>query len=405
MSMRPSHMVFLLLTAMSIAPSFSTHAFLPALPAIQASFGVSTGLVQLTLSLAMASIAAMTLIYGPVSDRYGRRPAVIGGMAMFLTGSIICMVADDIWLLIAGRVIQVGGAAAGMVLARIIARDIWGSANTARVLANLITATVIGSTLAPTVGGLLTDGLGWRSVFIALVVFSAVIAVATVAFLGETNPDLGADRSQTRIGDGIRRLVRLPVFWGYALLSALAMAIFFSFLAAAPYLMSDVLHQPARSYGLWFIGVSLAFMVGNYASSRLLRWFHMNRLIEVGVFACLGMLVVSAGVMALLPLSPAVLFVPAGLVAMLQGLIIANGMAGAMDVDPAASGAAAGLTTFLQMSISAVFAQIVGMLENGTIWPMIGCMIGASLLAVIVALRLLRMPAVPEAEAEARAAG
>lgn len=399
MSMRPGHMVFLLLTAMSIAPSFSTHAFLPALPSIQRAFDVSTGLVQLTLSLAMVSIAAMTLIYGPMSDRYGRRPTAIAGMAMFLTGSVICLLANDIWVLIAGRVVQVGGAAAGMVLARIIARDIYGSSNTARVLANLITATVIGSTLAPTVGGLLTDGLGWRSVFVAVAIFSAVIAVATGLFLGETNPALGANRVDTRLGDGIRRLVRLPVFWGYSLLSALAMAIFFSFLAAAPYLMTDVLHQPARSYGLWFIAVSLTFMVGNYASSRLLRWFHMNRLIEIGVFACLGMLVASAGVMALLPLTPAVLFVPACLVAGLQGLIIANGMAGAMDVDPAASGAAAGLTTFLQMSISAVFAQIVGVLENGTIWPMIGAMVGASVIAAIVALRLLRMPATAEVKA------
>jgi DHA1 family bicyclomycin/chloramphenicol resistance-like MFS transporter len=103
------------------------------------------------------------------------------------------------------------------------------------------------------------------------------------------------------------------------------------------------------------------------------------------VFSCLGMLSVSAGVMALLPLTPAVLFVPAALVAALQGLIIANGMAGAMDVDPTASGAAAGLTTFLQMAISAVFAQIVGELENGTVWPMVGAMTVAAVMATVTA--------------------
>lgn len=401
MSMRPSHMAFLLLTALSVAPSFTTHAFLPALPQIQQSFGVSTGVVQLTLSLAMVSIAAMTLIYGPMSDRYGRRPAVIAGMATFLAGSILCMLADSIWLLIAGRIIQVGGAAAGMVLARTIARDIYGSSDTARVLSYLIMATVVGSTLSPTIGGLLTDGLGWRSVFVTITVFSGVIAMAVLLFLRETNPDLGTDRGDTRIGDGIRRLIRNSTFWGYALLSAMAMAIFFSFLAAAPYLMSDVLHQPARAYGLWFIGVSLSFMVGNYTSTRLLRRVHMNRLIETGVFSCLAMVIVSAGAMALLPLSPAVLFVPAGVIALLQGLIIANGMAGAMDADPGAAGAAAGLTTFLQMAISAVFAQIVGVLENGTVWPMIGAMAAASVIATIVALRLLRTPA----PAEARATG
>jgi DHA1 family bicyclomycin/chloramphenicol resistance-like MFS transporter len=399
MSIRRSHMVFFLLTALSVAPSFSTHAFLPALPEIQETFAVSTGVVQLTLSLAMVSIAAMTLVYGPMSDRYGRRPAVIAGMVMFLSGSIVCMLADSIWLLIVGRVIQVGGAAAGMVLARTIARDIYGSTDTARVLSYLIMATVVGSTLSPTIGGLLTDGLGWRSVFVTIAAFSGVIAVAVTLFLRETNPDLGRDRGDARVGDGIRRLIRNQVFWGYALLSALAMAIFFSFLAAAPYLMSDVLHQPARAYGLWFIGVSLSFMVGNYTSTRLLRRYHMNRLIETGVFACLGMLIVSAGAMAMLPLSPAVLFLPAALVAALQGLIIANGMAGAMDADPNASGAAAGMTTFLQMAISAVFAQIVGVLENGTVWPMIGAMLVASVTAAIVALRLLRTPAAAEAGA------
>ncbi len=395
--MRPSHMVFLLLTAMSVAPSFSTHALLPALPAIQEAYGVSTGVVQLALSLAMVSIATMTLIYGPMSDRYGRRPTVLIGMVVFLAGSVICMLSDNIWLLIVGRIVQVGGASAGMVLARTIARDIYGSTNTAKVLSYLIMATVIGSTLSPTIGGLLTDGLGWRSVFVAVTIFAGLITLATLLFLGETNPNTAATRGDARALDGIRRLMRIPAFWGYALPSAMAMAIFFSFLAAAPYLMSHVLHQPARAYGLWFIGVSLSFMVGNYASTLMLRRVHMNRLMEVGVFSCLFALVLSAAMLAVLPLSPVVLFIPAMLVAALQGLIIANGMAGAMDVDPTASGAAAGLTTFLQMAISAVFAQIVGVLENGTVWPMIGAMTAAALIATVVSLRMLRTPTTAEA--------
>jgi len=383
---------------MSAVGGVGTHIFLPALPAVQQYFAADTGAVQLTVSLAMIALGTMPLIYGPLSDMYGRRPVVLVGTTLFLAGCLVCAFSTSLWQLVLGRMMQAGGAAAGYSLSRSIARDVYGRDDTARVLAYLMMAVVIAPMLAPSVGGILTDAFDWRMIFYFT---GGVVLLALMLFLiglPETNT-VRTGGGFYSMSTGIRMVIRVPSFWGYALQSALGMSVFYAFLAAAPYLMTDVLERPARDYGFWFIGLSCSFILGNFVSARLVGRFGTVRLILFGVAATAVLLTGGAVLFLTFTLSPFILFLPATVTAFVQGLILANAQAGAIEAHPEAVGAAAGLSSFLQLAVAALATQIVGLFANGTVWPMMAVMTGATVLALLITPLLRReLPVSPSRE-------
>ena len=159
-----------LLVGMTAAAPLSMQIFVPALPAIQRGFAVPTGVAQLALSLSILANAFATLSYGPMSDRFGRRPAVLVGLGLFVAGSVMCALAPTIGFLILGRIVQAAGAAAGMVIARAIVRDLYDRDRAASMIAYLTMAMVVAPMLAPSVGAILMDLAGWRAIFVALTV-------------------------------------------------------------------------------------------------------------------------------------------------------------------------------------------------------------------------------------------
>lgn len=369
------------LIAMSAIGGVGTHIFLPALPAVQQHFAADTGVVQLTLSLAMVALGVMPLIYGPLSDTYGRRPVILAGTAIFFVGCVVCAFAESLWLLVVGRMLQAGGAAAGYSLSRSVARDVYGKDGTARALAYLMMAVVIAPMLAPSVGGVLTDAFNWRAVFYFTGVVVLLSLFLFVFALPETHHTRRPGGFKSML-QGMRLVVRVPAFWGFAMQSALGMSVFYAFLAAAPYLMTDVLNRPARDYGFWFIGLSMAFIFGNFLSARLVGRFGTARLIIFGVVGVALLLIAAAILFLTMPLSPLILFLPATLTACIQGLILANAQASAIEAHPEAVGAAAGLSSFLQLAVAAGATQIVGIFADGTVWPMMAVMAAATVLAL-----------------------
>jgi DHA1 family bicyclomycin/chloramphenicol resistance-like MFS transporter len=171
------------------------------------------------------------------------------------------------------------------------------------------------------------------------------------------------------LGD-FRRLLREPAFVGYAMHGGFSMAVFFSFLAAAPYVMITILERPPSEYGLMFILVSASFMAGNFLTARISRRIGIERMIVMG---SIGTVIGTATILALVPviaLSPWALFLPMMLVAFSQGTAIPNALAAVVSIKPEIAGAASGLAGFMQMGIAAVAAQTIGSIQTGSPWPM-----------------------------------
>lgn len=375
-------MMIFLLVAVTAAPQASLQIFLPALPAIQADFATTIGIAQLSLSLSIFAGALATLVYGPLSDAYGRRPVLLAGLVIFTVSSLAAAIAPSIGWLIAGRVVQAVGAASGLVLARAMVRDLFDRERSASVIAYLTMATVVAPMLAPTVGAVIADTFGWRAIFYTVAAVAGLLLLLSSRYLVETRPPRSAGHAAPGIIDGAKQLLRMPAFVSYMLQSALAIATFFAFLAGAPYFLVNVLGRTATEYGLWFIPVSAAFMLGNLVSARLVRRVGMHRLITVGSVLCLGVTIAQAGFYLGGEWGVLALFLPTAMVGFGNGLSIANAMAGAVSVNPQLAGTASGLCGFTQMLFAALVSQVVGVLQDGTPYAMSGAMLLCALLSL-----------------------
>ncbi|HET6519010.1 MAG TPA: multidrug effflux MFS transporter, partial [Geminicoccaceae bacterium] len=371
-SVAPPHpsMLFLgLLVAVTALGPLSMQIFVPSLPAIQQGFAVTAGTAQLVLSLSLAAIAVATLGYGPLADRHGRRPVMIVGIVLFLIGSVVCTVAPSIEVLILGRILQAAGGAAGMVLGRAMVRDLYDRDESARVIAYLTMAMVVAPMMAPAIGGVLNDLIGWRANFAFVAAVGLAVAALVLVRLPETRPGSRGDTAFAMLR-GFVCLLRTPTFCGYAFQAAFSIATFMTFIAGSPYVMVRVFERPATEYGLWFITISASFMVGNFVAARNTRRVGLDRMIVLGSLVALLGTLAGVGLVAAGIWSPAALFLPAMVFAFANGFAIPNAQAGAVSVDPSIAGAASGLSGFLQMAISAVAAQVIGALQDGTPYPL-----------------------------------
>lgn len=383
MAERPTPIfLFALVTVTAIGP-LSMQIFLPALPIIQADFAVSPALAHLTLSISMISIAVSTLIYGPLSDRFGRRPVLIAGLLIFLIGSLLCMLAPNVWVLIIGRVIQAGGGSCGLVLARAIVRDVYAQEKVASVIAYLTIAMVVAPMVAPAIGGILTDWQSWRASFGFVGLAGIVVLVLVFLRLAETNSRPASHPGVSGMLEGFGILLRSPVFCGYAFSGAFGLAGFFSFVSGAPYIMVNVMGRPVTEYGLYFAMLSLSFMAGNFVSARLSERLGTDRMILLGNLTALAGITVEALLMINGIWVPIAIFAPTAVIVFGNGIALPNLQAGALGVRPRSAGTASGLSGFLQMAIAAAFAQGVGSLTVDTPYPMIAFMAVAICLALV----------------------
>ncbi len=387
--------LILLLAMVSALGPVAMQILLPAIPIIKDSFTVSTAVAQLTLSLSMAAIAVATLAYGPLSDRYGRKPVLVAGMIITIIGSILCVLAPSIELLIAGRIVQAAGGAVGMVVARAIVRDVYDAREAASVIATLVMVMVVMPMLSPAVGGELMVRLDWHSVFVLVAIISALLLGLLVYALPET---LREPVIFTGVGDMLRSyqaLMRVRVFQGYSLSVAFVSVVFFSFIAAAPEIMVSVFERPATEYGYYFIIIPLGFMIGNYVTRYYGRKFGIQRMIDYGSqisLAGIGLAII----LQLLGLHhPAALFLPIAVAIFGNGITLPNAQAGAINAAPHMAGSASGLTGFMQMAFSAVAAQAVALIFNGTVYPMLVLMLLASAISLVSFRMLVPVEATP----------
>ena len=357
---------------------------LPALPAIKETFEVSAEVAQLTLSLSMLAIALGTLFYGPLSDKYGRKPVMLLGLSITLIGSVFCFVANSIELLILGRFIQAFGAAVGLVLARAIVRDVCGAQEAARIIATLVMVMVVLPMLSPALGGEIMQRIGWEYVFVFIAIACVLIFFLLSKHLPETLEESVPFTGVAAMLNNYAQLLRSRAFCGYAFCVTFVSVVFFSFISAAPEIMITVLKRPATEYGYYFIMIPLGFMAGNYFARHYGRSMQLDRMISIGASIGLGGISLAIVLQLMGFHHPITLFAPVALAIFGNGITIPNAQAAAINEFPKFAGSASGLTGFLQMFFSGIAAQLVAMIFNGTVYPLLILMLIASLLSLVL---------------------
>ena len=366
----PGRMFIVALAAVTAIGPLAIHFYLPAIPAVRLDFGIDAPTAQLAFSVTLLTMAVTTLIYGPLSDRLGRRPVLVGGFVLFVVGSGACAIAPNIETLVGARLIQGIGAACSLVIARAIARDLYDLDQLVKVMAYLTMAYVLGPMLAAPVGGVLVDRFGWRSIFVFAAVAGAMILALMVVVLRETHTRPVDAPHRLNALQGYVRLLRIPVFCGYVLQPGFSSGAFFAHATMASILMTGVLQRPASEFGLYFMLFPLGFMAGNFISSRLSGRVPIDVMVFAGgviIIAACSSLAISIAVLDVTPLG---LFLPGFLQTLGQGVSLPNAQTGALSIDRHLAGTAAGITVFSQLFLGAALSMLVGALADGSTWPM-----------------------------------
>src|SRR5436309_12526035 len=275
-----SKIMLLMLVAMPGVAPISLYMLVPALPVLATTFGGDISIAQMTVSLYMVGIACSQLIMGPLSDKYGRRPVLLAGLALMVAASIACMFAQNLPQLIAARFLQALGGATGMVVSRAIIRDLYERDRIGAMISLVIAVMMIAQMLSPLTGGLLETAFGWRAIFYVVTAASLVIAVIIALALPETRPDRVEGRGFR--GD-VRSLVTSRAFIGYVLCQVLASQIIFAFAGGGPYIVVTQMGRTSAEYGAWFATTAFAYLIGNLCCVRFAPRHSLEKLVWFGL--------------------------------------------------------------------------------------------------------------------------
>lgn len=342
----------------------------PSMPGLRQVFGSAYTTVQLTLTLYLVGVAAGQLAYGPISDRFGRRPTLLAGIAIFFVGSIACLLAPTIELLILGRVVQALGACAGLVLSRAIIRDVYPRDMAASMIGYVTMAMVLSPMVAPIIGSALDEQFGWRTIFAFAAAAGAAIMGFALFHLHETNHQKRATDGPVQMALSFARLLRVPAFNAYAFQGAFSSVAFFSFIGGGSYVAQEILGASKMVYSTCFLSLSGAYMLGNGLAGRISAKVGGDRMIWTGVG--LGVAGSLAGLIFTVTdsLTLWTLFGATAVVSVGNGMALPNAMAGAVSVDPRSAGAASGLAGFLQLALGAMAQYTVGLLLRDNALPL-----------------------------------
>jgi DHA1 family bicyclomycin/chloramphenicol resistance-like MFS transporter len=370
------------------------HLFFPAIPAVKAAFGLSDAMAQFTFSVAVFGMAFATLVYGSLADRYGRRPVLLSGLGFFLAGTVISAAATTVPLLVAGRLVQAVGAGCGVTLVRTIARDAYGSERLVQAIAYLTMFYALGPMVSPVIGGVLVDMLGWRSVFGFALLAGAVITASAYWVIYETRP-IGEARGGDNVLQSYARLIAQPRFTALVLQTGFSTGTFMILGSASSTLMKELLGRPATEFGIYFVLLPIGFISGTLISSRLGNRASTEAMVLIGSLLCLAAVTIQAVLLLSGHVSPLAFFLPGLFVTMAQGIALPYAQAGAMATIPRLAATAAGIGVFVQQFCGGAFAQLYGLVADGTPVPMVAATLLSAVLGVIagaIAYGLARAP-------------
>ncbi|OAI88306.1 Bcr/CflA family multidrug efflux MFS transporter [Pseudomonas putida] len=365
----PARLIVLLAALVAFAP-LSIDTYLPSLPLIARDLQASAGSVQLTISLFLVGLCLGMLVYGPLSDRYGRRPLLLGGIGLYLVATLGCLFAGSVEQLVAWRFFQALGGAAASVLARAIVRDLFALAEAAKVLSLMHLVTMLATLVAPLLGSVLMDLGSWRTVFLGLLLFGATCLIAATWKLAETHAPDQRGESLGTVFLAYWHIATQPLALGYILCMGLAFAGMFAFITASPFVYMEYFGVSPRSYA-WLFGLNIAgIILMTLVNARLVSRRGPLRMLAVGAglagASALGLLAAGLTGWGGLALVVALVVVYVSV----TGLLGANCVASLLALYPRRAGAAAGLAVACQFALGALFSALVSALADGTPRPM-----------------------------------
>ncbi len=381
----------LLTTLVAFGP-ISTDMYLPSLPALVADFGSDVPTVQLTLSAFLVAFAVSMLAYGPLSDRFGRRPVLLGAITIYLLASIACALAPSIEWLIVARVLQAVGCCAGPVLGRAVVRDVYGRERSAAVLSYMGTAMALAPAIGPIAGGWLQVAYGWQATFWVLTAFSGLALVGVLLMLDETNAHRNPHATSPA---GLLRsygaLLAHRSYLGYMATISACYSIIFCFISGSSFVLIEVVGLSADLYGLCFASIVIGYMSGTFVSGRFGRRVGIERLILGGSAVSTAAGLAMAGFAWAGEATVATVVLPQMVAMFGVGLVFPNCQAGAIGPFPTMAGAASALLGFSQRGVAAAVGLGIGHGFDGTARPMATGVALASLLTFL-SFRLIVWP-------------
>jgi len=380
-----------LLALFTFSGTLAMHIFVPALPSAAHDLGASIGTMQMTISLYIYGLAFGQLIYGPASDRFGRRPVLMVGLVIYAISGLVAALASGPEVLVAARLFQALGGCAGLVLGRTIVRDTSPPTGTAQRLATMNLMITVGPAVAPLIGTALVETTGWRSILLLMSAFGVANLFLAWRLLPETRPADSGD------GSAFLRhclhLVRSPAFLGFAIGGGCATTAVFAFIAAAPFIFTQQMHRPPHETGIYLALLVFGMWLGSALVSRMLGRVSMVKLMVRGNLASAIATLILLG--ATLAGHASVVLVMGCMFAFAIGLGFASptAMSLALSVNPQVAGSASGLYGAIQMGVGATCAALAGLGPN----PMLSAALVLALAGVLaqacffVALRWQRL--------------
>lgn len=347
--MSPAVIVLVLSLLLGLQP-ITTDLYLPALPALTKGFGASLSQAQLTLTALLLAFGLSQLVWGPLSDRFGRRPVLLWGTLLYVLASVASAFVVSMEQLIALRALQGVAMGAGVMCARAVVRDLYAPSEGARIMSKGLTGLGVIACASAPVGGLLSEYFGFRVTLLALAVFGAIaLAVVALRFeetLAQKNPRALEPLTLLRTWG---QIVRNPTFWAFTLLATTSYGGLFTFLAAGSFVFIGVLGLSKPAYGLAMLTMSLSYIVGTFICRRLLPRFGVRKTVAIAG-ACTLTAGTAMGVLALMGVqSVAAIMGPFYLFMLGHGVHQPCGQSGSVGPFPQAAGAASAMSGFLMM--------------------------------------------------------
>ena len=379
----PPHLITLIiLTSTSV---LAMNMFLPSLTNMAAEFSVSYSVMNISVAGYLAITAILQVILGPLSDRFGRRPVLLGSILIFSLASLFCALSSNIWIFLSLRILQ-GAIISGMTLSRAIVRDIMDPKDAVRVLGTIAMAMAVAPMLGPVLGGVFDEVFGWRAIFWFYLGLGLVLFVLTWADLGETNKNTSATfRKQFSTYPD---LLRSGLFWGYSICLSFGIACFYAFLSGAPLVADKVLNLPPSHLGFYMGSITGAFLVGSFISNRLAKQTTSTKLVLAGrtisvLGLSVGLIIVMFGNVSSLSIFGSTLFIGLG-----NGMSLPSCYVGVMNVRSDLAGSAAGLSGAMGVAAGAILATMMAAIltENNAAFGFLSFLLVAKIISLAGAI-------------------